>query len=94
MYLKPMGLVQLATVLGGDAVDHAAGVEGAPQSPGHFLYTSNHSGEPQALVRIDKAPVFSYGADAVGIGRLPGRHAFLFHHGFLQQRNVRRIGSD
>ena len=67
-------------------------------SPGHFLCTSNQfSRTAHALVRIDEAPVFGHGADAVGVavGHQAGM-AFFFHHGFLQQRDVRqnRLGID
>ena len=44
-----------------------------------------------ALVRIDKTPIFRHRANAVGVAvRHQPSMAFFFHHGFLQQRDMRQ----
>ena len=99
MYLKPMEhLVQLASVLGGDAIHHAGGVEGAHHVARPLLaHQQPVQQNGHAFVRIDEAAVFGHRADAIGvaIGDQAGV-TFFFHNRFLQQRDVRhdRLGID
>ena len=87
-----VALAQLASILGGDAIDHAAGVEGAHHIARPFLVDQQPVQQHRhALVRIDEAPIFSHSADAVGIAvACQAGMAFFFHYYFLQQRDVRQ----
>ena len=99
MYLKPMlHSCSLRPYLAAMRSIMPVVLKARTTSPGHFLRASSQcSRTAHALVRIDETAVFGHGADAVGIavGGEAGM-AFLFHHGFLQQRNVRqnRLGID
>src|SRR5207253_5633441 len=87
-------LVQLAAMLGGDAIEHARGVESA-----HYIARPLFAFEQPAeenrenLVGIDEAAVFGDGADAVGVA-IGGkaRIAFLSYDRLLQQGSMRFNG--
>src|SRR5207245_9232675 len=61
-------LVQLAAMLGGDAIEHARGVESAHYVARPLLAFEQPAEENREnLVGIDEAAVFGHGADAVGV---------------------------
>ncbi len=93
-----VALVQLASILRGDPVHHAGGVEGAHHVARPLLVLQQpFQQNAHALVRIDEAAVFRHRADAIGVAvGDQSSVAFFFHHRFLQQRDVRhdRFGID
>src|SRR5208283_716933 len=87
-----VAFVQLASVLGGDAVHHAGGVEGAHHIARPLLVLQQPVQQnAHALVRIDEAAIFGHSANAVGIavGDQAGV-AFFLYYGLLQQGDVRQ----
>src|ERR1700681_4021824 len=84
------GLVQLASMLGGNAVHHAGSVEGA----NHVARPLLANQEPvqkyrHALVRIDETTVFGDRANAIGVAiRRESGMAFLFYYRLLKHGDV------
>src|SRR5260370_35450529 len=82
--------MDFAAMLGSDPVDHARGVECADDIAGPvFALQEPMQQNGENLVRVHKASVFGYRADAVGIaiGSQAGI-ASLAHHGLLQPGGV------
>ena len=91
-------LVQFASVLGRNAIDHARRVERTHHAARPLLaFEQPLKQNRETFMRIDEAAVFGHRADAVGITvNGQARMALLFHYRFLQQRDVghNRFGVD
>ena len=82
--------VKFAAVLGGDAVKHAGGIEGAHHVSRPLLALQQPAQQhAEYLVRVHEAAIFGDRADAVGIA-IGGQTgiAVLTDHGLLQESEV------